>query len=201
MMKPTAMLALALAATAPVLPAVAQTSPTQTPAPQAQGLQPAQAPQSTTGAETSGTQAPHRRREHGNSAQAPQKTLVQHVDDRIAMMHRRLAITAQQEPAWNTFARIMRDNATAAEQAYRDRATRLEGMTALDNLRAFTQLEQARAQGLQNLTNAFEPLYASFSDEQKKTADAIFRRDNERMAQRHRGASHTAPAAKTEDQK
>jgi hypothetical protein len=93
------------------------------------------------------------------------------MNDRIAQMHKRLKIT----PAQDAFAQVMRSNAAATEQAYRQRATSVETMSAPENLRNFAQIEQARAEGMRNLSTSFDTVYGSLSDEQKKTADAMFR--------------------------
>ena len=97
------------------------------------------------------------------------------VNDRIAQMHKRLKITPAQDQAWDAFAQVMRSNAAATEQAYRQRATSVETMSAPENLRNFAQIEQARAEGMRNLSTSFDTVYGSLSDEQKKTADAMFR--------------------------
>lgn len=114
----------------------------------------------------------------------PDTTAVGRVDQRAAQMHRRLQITPDQEPAWRAFAQAMHDNAASADQAYRQHAAHVATMSAVENLRVFARIEQARAQGLQAMLASFESLYGVLSDEQKKTADAIFRRQEERMAQR-----------------
>ena len=44
----------------------------------------------------------------------------------------------------------------------------------------FGAFEQARAQGVQNLAVAFQTLYGTLSDDQKKTADAMFRHYEDR---------------------
>lgn len=121
--------------------------------------------------------------------QAGHRGMPAHVDDRIAAMHRRLQITSQQEPAWNAFAQVMRDNAATAAQAYQDRAEHLQSMTAPENLHAFAQLEQTRAQGVQTLATAFDTLYGQLSDDQKRIADGMFRRQGEHAAQHH-GKAH-----------
>ena len=113
------------------------------------------------------------------------KSLTEQIDRQVQYMHRRLQITPEQEQAWSTFAQTMRDNAMATEQAYRDRAARFETMGAVENLQSFAQIEQARADGVQKLLASFQTLYNSLSDEQKKTADDIFRRREERAEQRH----------------
>jgi hypothetical protein len=113
---------------------------------------------------------------------------------RITAMHKRLQITSAQEADWGKFAQAMRDNASAAAQAYQQRADNLQKMTAVENLQAYAQLEQARAQGLQGLVAAFEPLYNDLSAEQKATADAMFRRQGEHQAKKR--AAHEAKESK-----
>jgi hypothetical protein len=70
----------------------------------------------------------------------------------------------------------MRDNANAIEQDYRQRSETLNSMSAADNLRNYARIEQDRAQGVQRLSAAFDTLYGQLSDQQKKTADTMFRR-------------------------
>ena len=48
-------------------------------------------------------------------------------------------------------------------------------MTAVDNMQSYAQIEQQRAQDVQKLVPAFQTLYSSLSDQQKKTADEMFR--------------------------
>ena len=122
----------------------------------------------------------------------PDTTAVDRVDQRAAQMHRRLQITASQEPAWHTFAQAMHDNAASADQAYRQHAAHIASMSAVENLRLFAQIEQTRAQGLQAMLTSFESLYGVLSDEQKKAADAIFRHQEERMAQ-HKNQQRRPP--------
>ena len=97
------------------------------------------------------------------------------VDQRITHMHAQLKITPQQEDAWNAFAQVMRTNVTATDDAYQKRTESLATMTAPENMANFAQIEQARAQGVQNLATAFQTLYNGFSDDQKKIADTMFR--------------------------
>ena len=108
------------------------------------------------------------------------------VDQRAAQLHQRLKITPEQEPAWKAFEQAMRDNVTSTDKVYKDRSTSLATMSAVDNMKNFAQIEQARAQGVQNLAAAFETLYNGLSDDQKKTADTMFRQYGEqRAAKRH----------------
>ena len=105
------------------------------------------------------------------------------LDERIQTMHQRLSITPQQEDAWNRFAQVMRDNANAVEGDYKQRSSTIGTMSAADNLRNYAQIEQDRAQNVQRLSAAFDPLYGQLSDQQKKTADTMFRRYE--MNERH----------------
>lgn len=112
------------------------------------------------------------------------KTPETQIDKRITQMHARLRITPDQEPTWTNFAGVMRANAAATDQAYRRHATTIGTMSAVENLRAFTQIEQTRAQGLQTLLASFETVYNGLATDQKQSADAIFRREEERAEQR-----------------
>jgi periplasmic protein CpxP/Spy len=58
----------------------------------------------------------------------------------------------------------------------RDRAAKAKTMTAIDDLRSYAAIADAHAAGVKKLETAFEPLYASLSDTQKKAADAMFQR-------------------------
>lgn len=103
------------------------------------------------------------------------ETVQARVDQRITRMHQQLKITPAQETAWNAFAEVMRSNVTSTDDAYKKRSASLATMTAPDNMANFAQIEQARAQGVESLATSFQTLYNTLSDDQKKTADAMFR--------------------------
>lgn len=126
---------------------------------------------------------------------APAKPDTYHasLDQRINSMHQRLQITPDQETVWNAFAGTMRNNADMIEQAYKKRASQLNTMTAPENLQDYAQIEQDRAQNIQKLSASFDALYAQLSDQQKKTADTMFRRYYVNRAQGHH---HAKPGAK-----
>jgi hypothetical protein len=186
----TTLIPAALLLTGVTAAAFAQTPSIQAPATQAPATQapatmaPSTMAPSTMAPAVSAPAAPSARTSapapHGTSAHvsAPRGTPA-HVNDRIEAMRRRLQITAQQEPAWNAFAQTMRDNATATEQAYQDRAAHLQTMTAVENLHSFAKLEQSRAEGLEGLATSFDTLYGQLSDTQKHVADAMFARQGE----------------------
>ncbi|HME68710.1 MAG TPA: Spy/CpxP family protein refolding chaperone [Myxococcota bacterium] len=96
------------------------------------------------------------------------------VETRIKELHRKLKITAAQESQWNNFAQVMRENAQAVDLVLKERSENLHAMNAVEDLRSYEKLADAHAEGLKNLVPAFEALYNSMSDDQKKTADVVF---------------------------
>jgi LTXXQ motif family protein len=100
-----------------------------------------------------------------------------HIEGRIAYLKAELKITDAQAPQFDRVAQAMRDNARAMEQAMsQHRANRDQPQSAVDRLEARAQFAALRAQSDQRLAEAFKPLYASLSDEQKKTADEMLAR-------------------------
>jgi hypothetical protein len=110
----------------------------------------------------------------------------QRVEQRIASLHSALKITPAQESLWKTFADQMRSNGQTMADLYRQRAEGENTRNALDDMKQYAQMTQAHADGMQKLVTAFEPLYNSFSPEQKTLADQTFRR----QATQHRGKMH-----------
>jgi len=100
------------------------------------------------------------------------------VNTRIDNLHTRLQITAAQESLWQPVAQVMRDNASSMDALRQSRAANANGMSAVEDLRAYGQVVDAHADGVRKLTSAFEPLYNSMSDPQKRNADLIFRGDH-----------------------
>jgi len=139
---------------------------------------------------TSQKAAPHA--SQAASAKQPGDTMQTLVERRITDLHSRLHITAQQTQQWDLFTQVMRDNARDMDGIYQQRAEKFGAMTAVDNMQSYSQIEQQRAQGAQKLVPAFQNLYASLSDQQKKTADEMFRNFAEKAQSRH----HSAAAAR-----
>jgi periplasmic protein CpxP/Spy len=123
------------------------------------------------------------------AAQQPNETMQNLAERRISDLHSRLHITADQSPQWDQFAQIMRQNATEMDQSNQQRAEKLGSMSAVDNMQSFAQLEQQRAQAMQRLVPAFQALYATLSDQQKATADQLFRNYASSARARHQAAA------------
>jgi len=117
---------------------------------------------------------------------AGSQMVTQRVENRIADLHARLQITPAEQPLWDKFAQVMRDNALRMTQSASERAARLKDMNASDNMQSYAQIAMLHAQDVQNLSAAFLPLYASFSADQQRTADAVFRNAAMARSARHR---------------
>ncbi len=109
------------------------------------------------------------------SATAPAAPHAARVDERIAYLHKQLKITPAQETQWKAFADTMRQNGEQMDTLYQQRTQAPATQSALENMRQYAAIAQAHADGMQKLVAAFEPLYASMSDDQKKVADTAFR--------------------------
>lgn len=131
-----------------------------------------------------------------SAASAPAATKREaRTEERIAQLHSSLKITPQQEEQWSKFADVMRENGRTMADLYRQRISQRDTMSALDDMKQYEQITQANADGTKRLVEAFEPLYASLSPEQKKLADTSFREEGHN-ARHHRAQrqSHAAGA-------
>jgi hypothetical protein len=96
------------------------------------------------------------------------------VEARIKELHAKLSITPAQEELWGNVTQVMRDNAKTMETLIKARSAHMMAMNAVDDLKSYGEIAEAHADGLKKFIPAFEPLYGSMSDTQKKNADAIF---------------------------
>ncbi len=142
----------------------------------------AQTPQSTapsapagqTGPGTAATSTPASG-EAAGTASAADRAAEAGLDRRIADLHRRLRITAAQEPAWSSFTAVMRQNLTAMDAKLAARKAGFGSMNAVDDLRSYAAVTATQASNIQNLIGPFQTLYAALTPEQRTTADQIFR--------------------------
>jgi hypothetical protein len=116
------------------------------------------------------TTAPQQAEQHERHHFSPAR----HVEGRIAFLKAELKINDTQAPQFDRVAQAMRDNAKTMEQAIEQRrAERDQPHTAVQRLEARSQFAALRAQADQRFLDAFKPLYASLSDDQKKAADEL----------------------------
>jgi hypothetical protein len=94
---------------------------------------------------------------------------------RIKYFHDRLRITAEQEPLWDTVAEVIRNNAREVAPLLKERFRATTSGNARDVLHAYEVLGEAQLVNFKKFTAAFETLYASLPDNQKRIADAVMR--------------------------
>jgi LTXXQ motif family protein len=97
------------------------------------------------------------------------------VEARIKELHKRLKITNAQSAQWDALAQVMRTNAQAMADLQKQRAENATSMNAVDVVKSYAQVIQAHEDGMKKFIPAFEALYNSMSDAQKKIADSMFR--------------------------
>ncbi len=99
---------------------------------------------------------------------------LKHVEGRLAFLKTELKITPAQEPQWTKFADGVR---SAAKSAQATKPPMMQGgtkaATAPERLAHYEKTLAARLETVGALKAAVDPLYASFSDEQKKLADEL----------------------------
>ena len=96
------------------------------------------------------------------------------VETRIKTLRGELHITPQQEPAWSNVAQTMRENATRMKDL-RAKTQQPSTANAIEQLNAYAQVVDAHSDGVHKFIPAFQTLYDSMSDAQKKTADSVLR--------------------------
>jgi protein CpxP len=108
------------------------------------------------------------------------------VDRRIDALRSQLAITSAQTPLWTAFAQAMQENAQSTDALFAQRAGAVASMSAVDNMHDYARIARAYADNTERLAAAFDSLYASLSETQKRAADTIFRQHAAAAAKPHR---------------
>ncbi len=108
------------------------------------------------------------------AAQAATSSKPETVELRISQLKTALKITPDQETKWNAVAQAMRENAAAMDKLVKEKRAKMANMTAVEDLKTYQEFTRAHLDGLKNLTSAFDSLYSSMPDAQKKNADRVF---------------------------
>lgn len=121
--------------------------------------------------------------------------VLQHVNKRLASLKSKLGITKDEEPAWHGFAQVSRDNATAMEKMFDQRAQKLDKMNAVENMESFAAIQSKQADDMNKLSAAFNTLYGKLTPDQQKQVDEMFRATAERhmehrQREKHKPATH-----------
>jgi protein CpxP len=112
------------------------------------------------------------------------KNAEERVETHIKQLRAQLRITPAEEPQWQQFAAVMRDNARDMDQAFMQRAQQYPTMSAVQNMQSYEQIAEAHAAHLQKLVPAFANLYNAMPEQQKQHADQVFRANAETRAQK-----------------
>ena len=107
-------------------------------------------------------------------ATAGKASKTERVEVRIKELHTKLKITPSQQGLWDNVTKVMRDNAITMEALIKARSEKAGTANAVDDLKSYSGIAEAHADGLKKFIPVFEPLYASMSDAQKKDADTLF---------------------------
>ena len=94
---------------------------------------------------------------------------------RIKYLHDRLRISAEQEPLWDSVAQVIRDNAREIAPLLKERFRATTSGNVSDVLHAYEALGEAQLDNFKKFIAAFERLYGSLPDNQKRIADAVLR--------------------------
>lgn len=116
---------------------------------------------------------------HPAAATSPRAAAGHHtaggIEAHITDLHTRLGISPAQQSQWDDFAAVMRQNAQAMDATYQRRMQAMPTMTATENMQSYAEIAQDRASEMQKLVPAFQALYGTMSDGQKRVADQVFR--------------------------
>lgn len=114
--------------------------------------------------------------ENKKSPAMTQTSAVEHTEARIKELRGVLKITDAQAKSWDTITLVMRENAKEMDALTKTRAENTKTMNAVEEMKFHSQLTETRLNQTKKFIPLFEEFYASMSDGQKKTADAIFQK-------------------------
>lgn len=109
------------------------------------------------------------------SAATPESSATGTVEAHIRDLHKKLKITDAQKTQWDALAQVMRSNAQKMADLEKQRTADAKSMTAVDVVKSYSEVIDAHEDGMKKFIPAFEDLYNSMSDAQKKIADSLFR--------------------------
>ncbi len=101
-------------------------------------------------------------------------SFAERLDAHFSILHEKLKITPAQEKQWNIFTEVMLENTKRMQELNDKRLKNAQTMNALEDLKSYSEIADAHATGLKKFIPAFEALYSSMSQEQRKNADSLF---------------------------
>ena len=109
------------------------------------------------------------------SSAVARTSAVEHTEAQIKQLQGALNITEAQKELWNNLTQVMRENAQDMDVLNKERAEQIKPMNAVEHMKFHSQITEAHSDQMKKFIPPFEALYASMSDEEKKSADTIFR--------------------------
>jgi hypothetical protein len=109
------------------------------------------------------------------AGEAAKLSEVDRAEAAIKDLHSKLKITEAQEGLWSKVSQVMRENAKTMDTLMKARVEKLKTMNAVEDLKSYSEVTDAQAAGLKKFISVFEALYASLAEEQKKSADNLFK--------------------------
>jgi len=109
----------------------------------------------------------------GRDGMSMMGAMARHVEGRLAFLKTELKIIDAQLPLWNAVADAMRANAKAMGDMAGGMMGGSQAATLPDKLAMREKMMTAHLEALRKFKAVVDPLYASLSDEQKKTADEL----------------------------
>jgi len=103
-----------------------------------------------------------------------ERSSIDRIEVRIADLHQKLRVTADQEALWTDVAQVMRENEKKMRESIAARSAKMKTMNAVDDLRSYRMITDEHADGLKRLIPVFEALYAKMTPAQQKNADHVF---------------------------
>jgi hypothetical protein len=109
------------------------------------------------------------------SSAVARTSAVEHTEAQIKQLQGALNITEAQKELWNNLTQVMRENAKDMDALFtKARAEKTQTRNAVEQMKFHSQITEAQLGQLKKVIPPFEALYASMSDEQKKSTDTIF---------------------------
>jgi len=109
------------------------------------------------------------------SSAVARTSAVEHTETQIKQLQGALNFTKAQEELSNNLTKVMRDNAKDMDALFtKARAEKTQTRNAVEQMKFHSQITEAQLDQLKKFIPPFEALYASMSDEQKKSTDTIF---------------------------
>ena len=109
------------------------------------------------------------------SSAVARTSAVEHTETQIKQLQGALSFTKAQEELSNNLTKVMRENAKDMDAFFtKARAEKPQTRNAVEQMKFHSQITEAQLDQLKKFIPPFEALYASMSDEQKKSTDTIF---------------------------